>query len=213
MTTERPMEFTLVPGQSATFVIGAENDFVNREGKLYAGPSASNCLPKVAELLARARRQHMKIFFVHSARPSNATEPRDTTVFPLPIEGTWGSHITDELAPLRGETIVESNSFDCFARTDLESALRRYDVRSCQDKVVIVGGSIHAGLYQAITGFSVRHYYVLVPLDCVYGDDGARRRVVERLSMVGYNHNVALTASDSIRMKPRLWGNSANESS
>ena len=193
-------ELTLVPGRSAFLVVGVENDFIHPNGKLHAGPSTLGCVPKIARMLTRAREEKVKIFFLHSVRAADAPEFKYFGHSPFLQEGTWNSEITDELKPQRGEVVVEMRSFDCFARTELESLLGRYDVRPCEDKLVIMGGNVHASLYQAVTGFSVRHYYVVVPVDCTYGEEDARKRALNRLSDVGYNHNVALTNSSRIKL-------------
>jgi len=202
ISTEQVREFTLVPARSALLVVGAENEFVHPDGRLYAGPSARESVSNMSGLLARARQAQMKIFFINSVRAPDAPEFTRFGLSPFLLEGTWNAEITDELKPRSNEVVVETRSHDSFAKTELENRLRKYDVRPCEDQVVIMGGSIHASVHQAATGFGVRLYHVIVPLDCTYGEKDARERTVKWL--LGYRryYNVALTDSNRIKIKP-----------
>jgi nicotinamidase-related amidase len=53
-------------------------------------------------------------------------------------------------------------------------------------------------VYHAVIGFHVRHYNVVVPIDCCAGYLRGRRMLERQMEGPAYNYNVAVTHSDLI---------------
>ena len=57
----------------------------------------------------------------------------------------------------------------------------------------------------AVTGFSIRDYYVYVPMDCVAAHDEIDTLMSFSLyGSFGYRYNVTMTRSDLITLKPAV---------
>ena len=57
-------------------------------------------------------------------------------------------------------------------------------------------------VYHAVLGFHVRHYPVVVPMDCTGGGPNADLLVSAQLSSPAYSYNVTLTTSERLVLLP-----------
>ncbi|HEU4637418.1 MAG TPA: isochorismatase family protein, partial [Candidatus Binatia bacterium] len=102
--------------------------------------------------------------------------------------------------PERDEPVVVKYTHDCFYRTEMESVLERLEMRP-GDACIIVTGIASRGCVQcAVTGFSIRDYYVYVPVDCTaQRDEKEKLQAFSLFASFGYRYNVTVTQSDLIR--------------
>ena len=200
----RAQEVVITPGKSALLVLGVENDFVSPKGKLYPGPATRTRAASMKRLLARARQARMKIFFIHSVRSADSPEFSVFGLTPYLVEGTWGSEFAEGMGPVFDEEVVEARTFDCFVKTNIEHLFRKYDVQPLGDHVIVMGGIANVSIYHAASGLSQRHFNVIVPRDCVFGDRAGEERIMRQLSESPLSYNTMITISRNIRIRESL---------
>src|SRR5436305_73687 len=130
------------------------------------GLGGENTLAPIAGLLDRARAAGVPVIYVHSVR--EATNP-EFTVFNVDehlMRGSWGAEYCEEIAPQPGEPIVDKQCHDCFARTEMEGVLARLGIHALDHTVIVTGVALDVCVSHAALGFSVRDYFVAVPMDC-----------------------------------------------
>ncbi len=200
-----PRALTLDPKHAAVVVVDVENEFMRPSGRRYMGPYAERILAPLAELLGRARAAGVPVVYVHSVREPDNPE---FTVFKVDehlIRGSWGAEYCDEIAPRPGEPVVDKECHDCFNRTQLEATLARLGIHPCEHTVIVTGVAIGLCVSHAVLGFSVRDYWVAVPMDCVAA-------MTEEAELIAYQpflhpawaYNIALTRSDLVEFRPGL---------
>jgi nicotinamidase-related amidase len=204
----QPQPITVDPAKTALVIIDMENDFAKPEGVTYGSPRRGAVIGPIQALLGRCREAGLPVIYVQSIRYPDSPE---FTVFgktPFILSGTWGSQIVEELTPLPTEPVVEKNSHDCFNNTRLEQLLAELGIVPCEWTIIVVGLGLTNCVGCAISGFSVRAYHVVVPMDCT----AAKTREEEicqyqRFMQAGYDYNVLLTESPLITIgAPSLVG-------
>jgi hypothetical protein len=71
--------------------------------------------------------------------------------------------------------------------------------------VIVTGVALGVCVTAAVLGFSVREYWVGVPMDCVASRTEADELpIYQMLQVPGWAYNVALTRSDLIEFRPGL---------
>jgi len=116
------------------------------------------------------------------------------------VEGTWGAEFIDELKPQSGEPVVVKHTHDCFYKTDMEALLERARLRPGEGRIIVTGIATRGCVQCAVTGFSVRDYYVYVPLDCTtQRDEKEKLQAFSQFGSFGYRYNVTVTRSDLIQ--------------
>jgi nicotinamidase-related amidase len=189
---------TLDPRMTALVVIDMENDFCKAGGKLYHPDGVDEVIPHCQELLERCRTEGVRIVFVQSLRDKGSPEFVRFGTEPFIIRNTWGSAYIDELRPRPGEPIVEKETHDCFHRTEMDNLLARLNIRPETHTVIVMGVAADVCVYHAIIGFHVRHYNVVVPMDCCAGWPRGRRLLEAQMRLPAYNYNVTVTHSERI---------------
>jgi nicotinamidase-related amidase len=116
------------------------------------------------------------------------------------VEGTWGAEFIHELKPAAGEPVVVKYTHDCFYRTEMESLLERLRLRPGEGRVIITGIATRGCVQCAVMGFSIRDFYVYVPLDCTtQRDEKEKLQAFSLFTSFGYRYNVTVTRSDLIQ--------------
>ncbi|MDA8064999.1 MAG: cysteine hydrolase [Thermaerobacter sp.] len=111
----------------ALVVVDMLRDFVEEGGALDCGPSAREILPRVAQELARARREgDLVIYLADHHRPD---DPEFAMFPPHCIAGTRGAQVVDDLAPQAGEWLIPKRRYSGFFATQLDLVLREAGVR------------------------------------------------------------------------------------
>jgi nicotinamidase-related amidase len=188
----------LAPKSTVLVVVDMENEFCKPSGSCYIGPPVSQVISNLAALGKRCRGSGVPVIYVRSVR---FPEDLDFTRFGRDlylIEGTDGPVIVPELAPKPGEPIVEKHTHDCFYNTTMDGVLKEKGITSATHKVIVTGVMSNVCVYHAVLGFHVRHYYTIVPLDCMIGAPWAEELLINQFTSRAYKYNVTLTTSDRI---------------
>ena len=160
----------LHPSHTALLIIDMQNDFVSPEGKM-AGFGFENSMvqaivPALEEFLAEARK--LGIFVVHTRVINDAAQnaPSWYAYWGEPvvtIEGSWGAEFYPGLEPIKGELVVTKYAYGAFEGTNLDTILRRRDIRT----LVVAGtGSLICSGDTIHKGFALG-YHIVVPEDCL----------------------------------------------
>jgi nicotinamidase-related amidase len=76
--------------------------------------------------------------------------------------------------------------------------------RPGEGHVIVTGISTRNCVQSAVMALSVRDYHVYVPMDCTAQKD--EKEILQTFSLFtsfGYRHNVTMTRSDLIKLRPR----------
>jgi nicotinamidase-related amidase len=98
-------------------------------------------VPKIADLLARARKAGMLV--VYSTQDANMTK--------------W----MPEIAPVSGDPLIPSRGQDRFYATDLDNVLKAKGITT----VILTGWKISGSILYTSIGATLRGYTVVVPAD------------------------------------------------
>ncbi|HEY5542254.1 MAG TPA: isochorismatase family cysteine hydrolase [Candidatus Binatia bacterium] len=198
-----PQSVELDAQKTLLLIIDMENENVHPDGALYIGEPVRKIIPKISELRARVRQAGSRVLHTQSVRSPDALE---FTVFKNTVrklKGTWGSELIDELKPAADEPVIVKHTHDCFYQTEMDNLLKQIELNPGEGRVVVTGISTRNCVQSAVMGFSVRDYYVYVPMDCTAHND--EKQVLQAFSLFtsfGYRHNVTMTRSDLINFRP-----------
>ena len=118
------------------------------------------------------------------------------------LEGSWEAEFIDALKPAADEPVVVKYTHDCFYQTNMQSLLDELGVRPGDSRVIITGVAARGCVQCAVTGFSIRDYYVYVPIDCAAAKDETETLMSFSLyRSFGYRYNVTMTRSDMIKLR------------
>ncbi len=199
-----PTVVTVDAARSALIIVDMENEFLKPGCPAFIGEeAASQVIANVVALRERARQAGIPIIYVQSVRTPDTP---DHTIFGRPhhlIEGTWGSEYVPELTPEPGATIVKKYTHDCFHNTTLDATLERLGIRPMDHKVIVCGIAAGTCVNHAVLGLHVRHYWTVVPTDCIAGETPEDVPwSLYRWSRIAYSYNIALTTSDRLTITP-----------
>jgi nicotinamidase-related amidase len=85
----------------------------------------------------------------------------------------------------------------------MDDLLERFGLVRGEDNVIVTGISTRNCVQCAVIGFSVRDYHIYVPMDCTAQKD--EKEILQAFSLFtsfGYRHNVSMTRSDLITLRP-----------
>jgi nicotinamidase-related amidase len=188
----------LDPEFTALVVVDMENDFCKPGGKLYHPEGIDEVIPKLKSLLDRCRDAGAQIIFVQSVRYESSPEFARFGQPPFILKNTWGSALIEEAVPKDGEAVIEKNTHDCFYKTKMNNLLEQLKILPETHSVIVVGVAANICVYHAVIGFHIRHYNVIVPMDCCAGWPAGRKVLKAQMSDPAYSYNVALTQSEMI---------------
>jgi len=198
-----PVAVELEAAKTLLLIIDMENENAHPGGALYIGESVRKIIPRIQTLREHARRAGGRVVHTQSVRSPDALE---FTVFRNTVrklEGTWGAELIDELKPAADEPLIVKRTHDCFYRTRMDALLEQLGMRPGESHVIVTGISTRNCVQAAVMGFSVRDYRVYVPIDCTTQKD--EKEVLQAFSLFtsfGYRHNVTMTRSDLIDVRP-----------
>ena len=193
----------LDPKTTALVIVDMENDFCKPGGKKYHPEGVDEVIPRFSTLLERCRSAGVQVIFVQSIRSADSPEFARFGKSPFILKGTWGSAIIDELAPGKDEPVVEKNTHDCFFRTEMDHLLGHLGMFPETHTMIVGGIAASVCVYHAVIGFHVRHYNVVVPLDCCADWPEGRRILETQMLRSAYNYNVTIIDSDQIGFAKR----------
>jgi len=197
-TEDRYRTMPLDPKRTALVIVDMENDFCKPGGKLYHPDGVDEVIPKLKGLLERCRAVGAQVIFIQSVRSADSPEFARFGHVPFILKGTWGSAYIEEVAPREGEPVIEKNTHDCFYKTRLDDLLDQLRILPETHTIIVTGVAANVCVYHAAIGFHVRHYEVVVPIDCCAGWPEGRKILETQMSGEAYNYNVTVTESDSI---------------
>ena len=189
----------LDPKFTALVIVDMENDFCKPGGKFYHPDGVDEVIPRLKGLLEKCREIGTHIVFGQSVRYENSPEFVRFGHFPFILKNTWGSAYIDELTPKEGEPVVEKNTHDCFYKTEMDNLLEKLKVLPETYSVIVTGVAANVCVYQAVIGFHVRHYQVILPIDCCAGWPWGQKILETQMLDGAYNYNVTVTESERIR--------------
>jgi nicotinamidase-related amidase len=191
--------FELDPKFTALVIVDMENDFCKPSGKLYHPDGVDEVIPKLSRLLEKCRDVGAQVLFVQSVRHEDSPEFVRFGHFPFILKNTWGSMFIEEVSPKEGEPVVEKNTHDCFYKTEMDELLEKLKILPETHTVIVTGVAANVCVYQAVIGFHVRHYNVVVPIDCCAGWPWGQKILKTQMLDGAYNYNVIVTESERIR--------------
>jgi nicotinamidase-related amidase len=175
-----------------------ENEFCKPGGKLYHSEGVDEVIPKLQGLLRRGREAGVQVIFVQSVRFPNSPEFIRFGKIPILLKGTWGAQLIEELSPEAGEPVIEKHTHDCFHKTEMDSLLERLTIRPETHTIIVGGINANICVYHAVIGFHIRHYNVIVPLDCCAGWPAGQEMLKTQMAEPAYSYNVTVTSSEAI---------------
>ncbi len=198
-----PVPVELDAAKTLLLIVDMENENAHPDGALYMGEPIARIIPKIVKLRNYVREAGGRVVHTQSVRSPHALE---FTVFKnvvRKLEGTWGAEFVDELKPAPDEPVVVKHTHDCFYQTDMDSLLKRLGMRTGDSRVIVTGIAARHCVQCAVVGFSIRDYYVYVPMDCTAQKD--EKEILQAFSLFtgfGYRYNVTMTRSDMIKLLP-----------
>jgi nicotinamidase-related amidase len=170
------MNLDLDPTTSAILLIEYQNEFATKGGVLHeavAGVMAeTNMLANTVALVSAARKRGVTILH---APISFAEGYGELTAHPYGIlkgvvegkafiKGSWGAAIIDDLAPQKGDIVIEGKrGLDTFASTNLDFILRSKGI-----KTLAIGGFLTNCCVESTMRTAYEHGFEVVTLvDCV----------------------------------------------
>jgi nicotinamidase-related amidase len=203
LTYPEPERVELDASKTLLIIVDMENCSAHPKGPQYMGEAVEKIIPKIAELRRYVRARGGRVLHTQSVRKRDALEFTLFHNVVRKLEGTWDAEFIDALKPAADEPVVVKYTHDCFYQTAMESTLERLEVRPGDGRVIVTGIASRSCVQCAVTGFSIRDYYVYVPMDCTAAKDEIE--TLQSFSLyrgAGYRYNVTLTRSDMITLQP-----------
>ena len=128
----------IAPAQTALVMVDMQNDFVDDEGIFVKQWGKTNraikpIIPQCSRLLAAARQCDVTIIHLRVINDLLRNPLSWHHLWGPPscvIEGTWGADFVEALRPAESEIVVTKYTYDGFLHTQLDSILRKLNVRT-----------------------------------------------------------------------------------
>jgi nicotinamidase-related amidase len=183
-------------------IVDMENCSAHPNGPQYMGEPVEKIIPKIAQLRRYVRACGARVLHTQSVRKRDALEFTLFNNVVRKLEGTWDAEFIEALQPAADEPVVVKYTHDCFYQTEMERTLERLGIRPGDGRVIVTGIASRGCVQCAVTGFSIRDYYVYVPMDCTAAKDEVETLLSFSLYQgFGYRYNVTMTRSDMITLK------------
>ena len=178
----QPTPFPLPPGQVALIVIDMQRDFLLPGG---FGETLGNdvsqlarVIPPLQELLSAARAAGLLVIHTregHLPDLSDLPAAKHRRGRPslrigdsgpygrILIRGEYGHDIIDDLAPIKGEPVIDKPGKGAFYATDLQLILAANGITN----LIITGVTTEVCVHTTLREANDRGYEVVVPADCV----------------------------------------------
>ncbi|MFC2044982.1 cysteine hydrolase family protein [Chloroflexota bacterium] len=164
--------------KSALIIVDMQNDFLHEEG--HFGKLAkerperkidreflASTIPNVKRLSIAFREVGRSVVYIAHVLKSDYSDAafpywrHAPEVREFLVEGTWGSQITDELKPQKGEHLVIKKGYGGFNNTQLDTILRNLGVNTC----VITGVTTAVCISSTTRGGVELNYRMIVVSD------------------------------------------------
>jgi nicotinamidase-related amidase len=196
-----PARVDLDASKTLLIIVDMENCSAHPNGPQYMGEPVKKIIPRIAQLRSYVRAHGGRVLHTQSVRRRDALEFTLFHNVVRKLEGSWDAEFIDALKPAADEPVVVKYTHDCFYKTDMEQRLKRLDIRPGDGRVIVTGIASRGCVQCAVTGFSIRDYYVYVPMDCTASKDETETLLSFSLYRgFGYRYNVTMTQSDMITL-------------
>lgn len=197
-----PVPVKLDPAKTMLLIVDMENEDAHPSGKRYMGEAVEEIIPKLVALRRRVRAAGGTVVHTQSVRKPDALEFTLFKNVVRKVEGTWGAEFIDPLKPAADESVVVKYTHDCFYRTDMEVLLERLRFRPGEGRIIVTGIAARGCVQCAVMGFSIRDFYVYVPIDTTtQRDQKEKLQAFSQFMSFGYRYNVTVTRSDLIEFQ------------
>ena len=197
-----PVPIELDPAKTMLLIVDMENEDAHPSGKRYMGEAVEEIIPKLVALRRRVREAGGVVVHTQSVRKPDALEFTLFKNVVRKVEGTWGAEFIDALKPASDEPVVVKYTHDCFYQTDMEALLERLHFRPGEGRIIVTGIAARGCVQCAVMGFSIRDFYVYVPIDTTtQRDQKEKLQAFSQFMSFGYRYNVTVTRSDLIEFK------------
>ena len=193
-----PVAVKLDAAKTMLLIVDMENEDAHPSGKRYMGEAVEEIIPKIVALRRRVSAAGGMVVHTQSVRKSDALEFTLFKNVVRKVEGTWGAQFVDQLKPAADEPVVVKYTHDCFYRTDMEALLERLRLRPGEGRIIVTGIAARGCVQCAVMGFSIRDFYVYVPVDTTTQRDQKKLQAFSQFMSFGYRYNVTVTRSDLI---------------
>lgn len=194
-----PVAVKLDAAKTMLLIVDMENEDAHPSGKRYMGEAVEEIIPKIVALRRRVRAAGGMVVHTQSVRKPDALEFTLFKNVVRKVEGTWGAQFVDQLKPAADEPVVVKYTHDCFYRTDMEALLERLRLRPGEGRIIVTGIAARGCVQCAVMGFSIRDFYVYVPVDTTtQRDQEEKLQAFSQFMSFGYRYNVTVTRSDLI---------------
>lgn len=192
-----PVAVKLDAAKTMLLIVDMENEDAHPSGKRYMGEAVEEIIPKIVALRRRVRAAGGMVVHTQSVRKPDALEFTLFKNVVRKVEGTWGAQFVDQLKPAADEPVVVKYTHDCFYRTDMEALLERLRLRPGEGHIIVTGIAARGCVQCAVMGFSIRDFYVYVPVDTTtQRDQKEKLQAFSQFMSFGYRYNVTVTRSD-----------------
>jgi nicotinamidase-related amidase len=203
LTYPDPVRIDLDASKTLLIIVDMENCSAHPNGPQYMGEPVEKIIPRIAQLKRYVRACGGRVVHTQSVRKPDA---REFTLFHnvvRKLEGTWDAEFIDALKPAADEPVVVKYTHDCFYQTTMERTLERLEICPGDGRIIVTGIASRGCVQCAVMGFSIRDYYVYVPIDCTAAKDETETLMSFSLYRgFGYRYNVTMTRSDMIALQP-----------
>ena len=197
-----PVPIELDPAKTMLLIVDMENEDAHPSGKRYMGEAVEEMIPNLVALRRRVREAGGVVVHTQSVRKSDALEFTLFKNVVRKVEGTWGAEFIAPLKPASDEPVVIKYTHDCFYRTEMDALLERLHFRAGEGRIIVTGIAARGCVQCAVMGFSIRDFYVYVPIDTTtQRDQKEKLQAFSQFMSFGYRYNVTVTRSDLIQFK------------
>jgi nicotinamidase-related amidase len=194
---DEPKPVTVDPAKTIFQIVDMQEYFVGPKQResMWRG---DNDIKNVKSLLELARKLDMIVVYQYSMGVTNPYEKRQKAS-PFKLYGP----IIDELKPLNKgkEYFVPKSTHDIFFHTPMDDLLKTFPKEV--DTVILTGTLTHVCVLYAVSGYCVRGYRVIVPMDGVIDDTPENQAMtLHVMSIRSANYPATITLSNMITFEP-----------
>ena len=143
--------------ENALIVVDMLNDFVDKKGVLYCGQSARDIIPFIKGRIEACQKSGDLLIYLQD---SHSEDDKEFERFPKhSVVGTWGHQIIPELAPQKGDIVIQKRRYSGFFETVLNDLLKKHEIRA----VEVVGVCTSICVMDTVGGLANRDYDITVP--------------------------------------------------
>lgn len=185
--------------RAALLVIDMQSDFVD-EGAVMEVAMARHRIPQMRQVVELCRSAGVPVVYTqHVLSDRFDISPLETAYQPRlkasgMREGSAGTEIVAELAPMPGDVLIKKHRYDAFHNTQLETVLRNIRGPGKVDTVIIIGTVTSICCESTARSAFMRDYKVALVSDANGGLDQASHDAT--LSIVGKVFGRVMTAAE-----------------